>query len=170
VARSAYDRPIYKTEKTITVDTLNQYGGFANYGTTMFLGAWPVVDLISVTDGEGAAVELDTLRINPEKGRLTFIDGSAFIEPPYTVVVAVGLQGYDNFTSRIEPAVNQAVLDVVSDFYQRRNAAAASEREGGGVSTDYRDQTRGVGADNRREDLLMPRTASLLAPWRMLGV
>jgi hypothetical protein len=84
--------------------------------------------------------------------------GIAFSNPPYTITVNCGLAADPDYATRIEPAINQAILDAAADLYHFRSPSAASETTGGGVS-----QTRG-------EWGLPARVEALLSPWKVIRV
>lgn len=161
-------RPIEVRETEMEVDTCTP-NARVSYMTKVFLPHYPIDDLTGVVDGDGDDVDLNLLRVNARTGVVQMLDGSSFLNPPYTFTADVGLSALPEYQSLIEPVVNQAILDTASDLYHRRNPAAMSEREGGGIAVQYSDQIRGVGADNKREDQLVPRVAALLAPWRRLA-
>lgn len=121
----------------------------------------PCGTLASITDRDGTAVDVSTVRVGKETGLIRYTDGGCFDNGPYTITLQVGLALRSNYATIIEPAINQAIIDVVADLYQRRNPAAAQESAGGGVSVAY---TQG---DNGG---LPDRIASTLKPFRMVGV
>jgi hypothetical protein len=84
--------------------------------------------------------------------------GLAFNNPPYTITVNCGLAADPDYATKIEPAINQAILDAAADLYHFRNPSAASETTGGGVS-----HTRG-------EWGLPSRVKALLSPWKVIRV
>lgn len=129
----------------------------------------PIGTIYSIVDGSGSTVAQSDLFIDSRVGMLVYKSGARWMNGPYTIVCEVGLECYEEYLTSIEPAIAQAITDVASDLYQRRNPAAAVEKEGGGIETAYSDQTRGVGSDNRREDLITPRIAAMLATWRTIG-
>lgn len=161
-------RPIEARTTDMEIDTCTPMAR-SSYATTVYLPHYPIADLTAVEDGDGDAVDLNLLRFNTRTGVVRMLDGSGFLNPPYTFTADVGLSALPEYESLVEPVVNQAILDTASDLYHRRNPAAMSEREGGGIAVQYSDQIRGVGADNKREDQLVPRVAALLAPWRRLA-
>lgn len=151
-------RPIIATEMTFVDDAV----GFGGRRMNRFVvPVTPIASIESVTDTDETELDVEELRFGVESGVVVAKDGTAFASGPYTIVASVGLSARENYASRIEPVINQAILDVVADLYQRRNPAAAQEATGGGVSVAY---TQG---DNGG---LPDRTASLLKPFRMVGV
>jgi hypothetical protein len=162
------NRPVYSAERTMqlgpTIANLN------SEPRIFFAKMYPIGEIIGLTDADGEEVDVADLRVDLRMGTLSYRSGQTWGCSPYTLVATVGLSEYEEFSSSIEPAIRQATMDIVSDLFQRRNPAAMSEREGGGIAVQYSDQVRGIGADNKREDLVSPRVAAVLAPWRMLGV
>jgi hypothetical protein len=130
----------------------------------------PVSSLLSVVDDDGGAVDLTRLRVDTVTGLVAYKDKSTFNNGPYTITASVGLSASPQYRFGASAAIQQAVVDIVADLYQRRNPAASREAEGGGIAVDYNPVQRGVGADNAREDLLPERTAAMLAPFRLMGV
>jgi hypothetical protein len=130
----------------------------------------PIAALTSVVDDDGTALDLTRLRTDVTTGLVSYKDKSMFMNGPYTITATVGLSASPQYQFGASAAIQQAVVDVVADLYQRRNPAASREAEGGGIAVDYNPVQRGVGADNAREDLLPERTAAILAPFRIMGV
>ena len=158
-------RPITAAARTFTDEALDAEGRAV---CALMVPVCPVGTLTSVTGASGVAVSVADLRVDASTGRIVRKDGGTFNDGPYTIVADVGLSARQDYATVVEPTLNQAILDFVSDLYQRRNPAAIREAEGGGVAVDYGTQTRGVGADNAREDSLPPRIMALLAPYRMV--
>jgi len=144
----AFDRPVAKLRVPVT----------------------PVAALTSVVDDDGTALDLTGLRTDATTGLVSYKDKSMFMNGPYTITATVGLSASPQYQFGASAAIQQAVVDIVADLYQRRNPAASREAEGGGIAVDYNPVQRGVGADNAREDLLPERTAAILAPFRIMGV
>lgn len=151
-------RPIVEASKVFEDDAAD-YNGLAV--RRLMVPVTPCGTPTAITDRDGTAVDVSTIRIVKETGLIRFHDGGCFDNGPYTITLPVGLSLRANYATMIEPAINQAILDVVADLYQRRNPAASQESAGGGVSVAY---TQG---DNGG---LPDRTASLLKPFRMVGV
>jgi uncharacterized phiE125 gp8 family phage protein len=128
----------------------------------------PVGTVTSITDEDGKSYDPATFRLNPNTGLLTGTD--LLLAGSYEIEAVVGLSISPAYALGASAVISQAVLDVVTDLYQRRNPAAAREAEGGGISVDYVKQARGVGADTLREDGLPERTMALLAPFRQIPV
>lgn len=160
-------KPIKAEKRTFQVHTNSE--SFGLYSRRLAVPIAPIGTIFSLTGSDGAAVALSDLYINYRTGLLQYKDGARWMNSPYTITCEVGLECYDEYLNSIEPAINQAIIDIASDLYQRRNPSASSEKEGGGIEVQYSDQTRGVGADNRREDLITPRVAAMLATWRTIG-
>jgi hypothetical protein len=90
-----------------------------------------------VTDVDGTAIT--GFRVNPRTGVLTVTADSTadFGNGPFTIVATVGLSARSDYATAVEPVLARAILDLASDWYQRRNAGATMEGEGGGVLTQY---------------------------------
>jgi uncharacterized phiE125 gp8 family phage protein len=161
-------RPLELEERTFVDSASDTFG--TRCARALRVPVTPVAEIVSVTDDDGTEVPEADLRVDPDTGLVTRRDRGPFLAGPYTVVAEVGLEARPDYTTRVVPVINQAILDVVADLYQRRNPAASREAEGGGIAVDYNPVQRGVGADNAREDLLPERTAAILAPFRLLGV
>lgn len=161
-------RPVLLDEYTIEDEGRTSSG--VRSVCALLVPVTPIGEVVSIHDADGEALTLADLRINATTGVITAKDGSAFANGPYTLVVEIGLAARPDYEARVEPVINQALLDIVADLYQRRNPAAGREAEGGGIAVDYVRQTRGVGADNSREDMLPERTAAILAPFRLVQV
>jgi hypothetical protein len=160
-------RPIEARSMTFTDSGFDVLG---KYMTSLRIPVTPIGSLTSVTDVDGTAIPTTDLRLDATTGIIVRKDGSSFVNGPYTMVAVVGLSASQQYTLGGSAAIQQAVLDIVADLYQRRNPVAGREAEGGGIAVDYADMKRGVGADNAREDLLPSRLTAILAPFRMLGV
>lgn len=160
-------RPVYSATRSMSLGPSSANPEFMP--RVLFASMYPVGSITSFTDSEGEAVDQTQLRVDLRLGTFSYKSGQRWGRSPYTLEATVGLDLYEEFATHIEPAMRHALLDVVSDLYQRRNPAAMSEREGGGIAVQYSDQIRGIGADNKREDLITPRIAAMLAPWRLLG-
>lgn len=112
---------------------------------------------LALTDGNGNTLVEDTdFRLDVRNGVITPLTGS-FSTFPYTIECSVGLSALTEYTERVEPVVNAAILDTIADRYQRRNPAATSEGAGGGVVQSY---TGG----------LPQRVRDLLAPFRVFPI
>lgn len=162
-------RPIYLATREETADTLSRSPVGSAYTQTVYLSAYPVGEVTSIEDSDGVVIDLNTVRPSLKSGSLRFIDGARFFNPPYIIAYTAGLQARADFAA-IEPAINQAIIDTVADLFQRRNPAAASEREGGGVGVDYSLKSNTATAGQYRETMLTDRVRDILAPWRMVAV
>ena len=140
-------RPIEATERTWVIEY-----PYANWdGVTavdrLFLPLYPVMhegsagpDLVTITDADDEA--FTAFRVNTKTGLVVATDGECFDNWPYTVTATVGLDLMDSYSTRIEPKLSQAFLDLCADWYQRRNPGALAEGAGGGVITQW--QTLGI--------------------------
>jgi hypothetical protein len=127
------------------------------YGV-MFVPIYPIAapdsdtDALAITDDDAVTLIEDTdYRLDLRTGRLDHLT-SAFGTWPYTITAVVGLSAHPDYTDRIEPVINAAILDLAADRWQRKSAAATSESTGGGVSTSY----TGGGIPERVKDMLAP--------------
>lgn len=162
-------RPIALSDREVTIDTLSRSRTDAIYAQAVYLPTYPISEITSIEDSDGVALDLNTLRVSLQSGAVRLIDGGRFLNPPYTIVYKAGLAARSDFNA-IEPALNQAIIDTVADLFQRRNPAASSEREGGGVGVDYNLKANMATAGNYREDMLLQRVRDILAPWRVVAV
>ena len=124
--------------------------------SALLVPAYPVASAgLVVTDTNGDAVASGDYRVDTRSGRVFAIGGRRFGVGPYVVTATVGLSAHPDYEHTIEPAINQAIFDICSDWYDRRSPHAQQEGAGGaykGWSTL---------AD------LPARTKMLLDPWRM---
>lgn len=84
---------------------------------------------VVVTDAEGATVDATTYTVDPRSGILYAKPGTEFGNAPYTITCNVGLSLRADY-ARIEPLLNEMILDLAADLYQRRTPGAASEKAG----------------------------------------
>lgn len=97
----------------------------------------PCDDSATITDVDGDEVDDTTYTIDPETGHIDLIQLEAFDNPPYTVVVNVGWTYHPRYTTEVEPVLRQAILDIASDLYNRRNPGEVYNQSGGQVSSTY---------------------------------
>lgn len=113
---------------------------------------------LTLTDSESTLlIEDSDYRLDVRTGVITAVS-QCFTRYPYTIVADVGLAALPEYATKIEPAINAAILDVVADRYQRRSPAATEEATGGGVTTTY------------AETGLPARVREMLAPWRLVAL
>lgn len=120
------------------------------------------VGTLAITDGESTALVAATdyrAPLTGWEGVIEAMPGISFPTGPYTLTATVGLSAAANYATVIEPMINAAILDLVSDRWHARNPRATSESAGGGVSTSY-DVSSGVPA----------RVRQMLNPWRAIRV
>jgi hypothetical protein len=135
-------RPIAATERTFTIEGI----GPENISSgKMFLPMYPVLhdgdDLVTITDADDEA--FTDFRVNTQTGMIVATEGTRFDNFPYTVTATVGLELLPGYSTRVEPNLSQAFLDLCSDWYQRRNPGAFTEAAGGGVMTQWLGQGAG---------------------------
>lgn len=114
-----------------------------------------------ITDGDAATLVAATDYLAPTTGWEGFVlpvAGLTFGNGPYTLSASVGLSTAANYSTVIEPTINAALLDLVSDRWHRRNPNATQESTGGGVSTSYATEP------------IPARVRQLLSPWRAIRV
>lgn len=135
-------RPIYSTERTWVLEFPGP--DWARQSTNrIFLPLYPMLEedssgpLTTITDADGVDVDVANFRVNAQKGMITAINGTRFGTWPYTVTATVGLEFMDDFATRVEPNLSQALMDLIADWYQRRSPGAFTEGAGGGVMTQW---------------------------------
>lgn len=149
-------RPITAEERTFTLEQPSDANTRAI--RMLFVPVYPVSDAPALTLTGVDAVELvegTDYRLDRRTGQITALASVTFAQWPYTIVATVGLSARDDYATRIEPMLNDMILDIVADKYLRRNAAATNETEGG-VSVSY-DAASG----------LPKRVCETLKVWRM---
>ena len=136
-------RPITATEREFVIECPSSYSDWGAPCTAFFLPLYPVdPDTVEITDDDDVAHT--DFRVNGATGRIIGTSGAQFATFPYTVTAEVGLSLMADFATRVEPKLAQAFLDLIADWYQRRNPGALAEGAGGGVITQW--QTLGVPA------------------------
>jgi hypothetical protein len=90
-----------------------------------------------VTDVDGVTVDDATYTIDTRTGQFNAILTEAFSNPPYTVVIDVGLEFDAQYDDNVEPILRQAILYIAADIYFRRNSGAVYQQSGGQVSITY---------------------------------
>lgn len=97
--------------------------------------AMPVTSLIfprrpcnvtAVTDSEGTVVPATDYWADGRSGVIYGVDGVTFPYGPYTITATVGLSLRSDYAA-LEPLLNEAIIDLAADLYQRRTPGAASE-------------------------------------------
>ena len=114
-------RPIEATEKTWLIEdpTRSDLG----YTDRFSLPLYPVEeDSVEITDADGDAVT--DFRVNLVTGMVVATGSTVFNNFPYEVTATVGLDLMDDYATRVEPKLSQALIDLCADWYQRRNPAA----------------------------------------------
>lgn len=122
--------PIQSVER-VYVDNSQSGVQFAN-PTVLFVPNRPIsedADKILVQDRDGQTVDATTFKVFGQKSEIRANWDSAFPFGPYTITYNTGLELLENY-SRVEPMVNQAIIDLASDLYQRRNPGAHVETAG----------------------------------------
>jgi hypothetical protein len=137
-------RPIETDERTWVLEYPYSNWDGCSPSYKFFLPLYPVLhegdDLVTITDADDVAVT--DFRVNTATGLITATEDTVFDNWPYTVTAMVGLDLMASYSTRVEPKLSQAFLDLCADWYQRRNPGALAEGAGGGVITQW--QTLGV--------------------------
>jgi hypothetical protein len=137
-------RPLEVTERTWVLESPSSNWDGVTPVYRFFLPLYPVLheedDLVTITDADDAAVT--DFRVNAATGLIVATESTVFDNWPYTVTAPVGLELLPDYSTRVEPKLSQAFLDLCADWYQRRNPGALAEGAGGGVITQW--QTLGV--------------------------
>lgn len=139
-------RPLEATEREFVIEGPGRtWDGWPSC-TSFFLPLYPVQiedssgPLTVITDADDEAVT--DFRVDAVTGRIIATNNTAFSNFPLTVTATVGLDLLEDYATRVEPKLSQALLDLCADWYQRRNPGALAEGAGGGVITQW--QTLGV--------------------------
>ena len=87
-----------------------------------------VINLI--TDSNGTTVDPNTYTASVTSGVIYAKDEGSFPYGPYTITALVGLTLRQDY-GRLEATLNEVILDLAADLYQRRTPGAASETAAG---------------------------------------
>ena len=112
-------------------------------GTLLALPVRPISAVtadVSVVDENGDTVATTDYTVDGAKGWIIadVMDDIAFDSAYYTVTVKPGLDKAADYATRIEPLVSQAITDLVSDWYNHRDADASQVSAGGGLVVTYK--------------------------------
>jgi len=137
-------RPIEAAERTWVMESpSSNWDGYTGV-YRFFLPLYPVLHeddtLVTITDADDT--EVTDFRVNGRLGLIVATGSTVFSNWPYTITATVGLELMADYTTRVEPKLSQAFLDLCADWYQRRNPGALAEGAGGGVITQW--QSLGV--------------------------
>ena len=105
--------------------------------TQLVIPVVPCSTTATITDFDDVEVDSTTYTIDERTGFVDTVPFEVFDSAPYTIVVNVGWQHHPNYTDDIEPLLRQAILDLASDMWNRRNPGAEYEQSGGQVSITY---------------------------------
>jgi hypothetical protein len=137
-------RPLEVDERTWVLESPSSNWDGVTPVYRFFLPLYPVLhegdDLVTITDADDE--EVTDFRVNAQMGLVVATESECFDNWPYTVTAMVGLELMASYSTRVEPKLSQAFLDLCADWYQRRNPGALAEGAGGGVITQW--QTLGV--------------------------
>lgn len=124
--------------------------------SALLIPAYPVASAgLAVTDTNGSAVASGDYRLDGRSGRVFATGGRRFGVGPYVVTATVGLSAHPDYEYLIEPVLNAAILDIASDYWDRRSPHAQQEGAGGAYK----------GWSTLAE--LPARTKLMLDPWRV---
>ena len=101
----------------------------------------PCDNSATITDVDGDEVDDSTYTIDVRNGFVNLVQFESFAKPPYTIDVSVGWTFDPNYDERVDGILRQAVLDLASDLWSRRNPGAIYEQSGGQVSITYTEAT-----------------------------
>jgi len=137
-------RPIEAAERTWVMESpSSNWDGICGV-YRFFLPLYPVLHeddtLVTITDADDE--EITDFRVNGRLGLIVATGSTVFSNWPYTITATVGLELMADYSTRVEPKLSQAFLDLCADWYQRRNPGALAEGAGGGVITQW--QSLGV--------------------------
>jgi len=88
------------------------------------------ITVTSVTDTDGVVVPVADYWVDGNAGIIYGKNGVTFPYGPYTIVTTCGLSLRSDYT-RIEPMINEAIIDLAADLYQRRTPGAQTETAAG---------------------------------------
>lgn len=136
-AQSAVESFVQRPINAVVTDYVDDAETLEAYGhiTRLMLPVWPVdPDTLVITDADDATVDATTYRVAAATGVITAKKGVTFPNGPYTLSAACGLSAAPDFGSRVEPVLAQAMLDLASDLYHKRDPNLRTDNSGGGVS------------------------------------
>lgn len=84
----------------------------------------------AIADSDGTAVAVADYWVDGRSGVIYGKDGATFPYGPYTITANVGLSLRQDYAA-LEPLLNEAILDLAADLYQRRTPGAAAETAAG---------------------------------------
>jgi uncharacterized phiE125 gp8 family phage protein len=119
------DTPITATSQT-AVDRAESVG----VPVTSLVFPRRPAQVTAIVDVDGATVVSTTYTVDLRSGMVYAKAGEAFYTGPYTMTANVGLSLRQDYAA-LEPMLNEAILDLAADLYQRRTPGAASENAGG---------------------------------------
>lgn len=90
--------------------------------------------ITSVVDSDGVTVNPATYWASSTSGVIYAKDEVTFPYGPYTITASVGLSLRADY-ARLEPLLNEAILDLAADLYQRRTPGASHETAAGTAIT-----------------------------------
>lgn len=84
----------------------------------------------AIVDSDGTAVSAADYWVDGRSGVIYGKDGVTFPYGPYTITANVGLSLRQDYAA-LEPLLNEVIIDLAADLYQRRTPGAASETAAG---------------------------------------
>ena len=130
------DVPLTSESRTFT-GLWPKLGPRREWRTRLHLPVIPCETTATITDRDGTTVSSATYTIDPRTGYVDSTLDVFFDNPPYKAVVNVGWTYHPNYDSDVDPILRQAILDLASDLWNRRNPGAEYEQSGGQVSITY---------------------------------
>lgn len=124
------DTPI--TARSLTA--IDRADALDTAATSLVFPARPIAS-VSVTDADGMTVDAANYWVDGAAGMVWGKDGYGFVRGPYTMTASVGLSLSQKYAAW-EPVLNQCILDLAADLYQRRTPGASSET-GAGTSISW---------------------------------
>ena len=105
--------------------------------TQLVIPVVPCSTTATITDFDDVEVDSTTYTIDERTGFVDTVPFEVFDSAPYQIVVNVGWQHHPSYDDNIDPILRQAILDLASDMWNRRNPGAEYEQSGGQVSITY---------------------------------
>lgn len=85
---------------------------------------------VSIVDASGVVVPTTSYDVDGARGIIYALDGFVFLDRRYTISGSYGLVNAPTY-AMWEPMLNQCIIDLAADLYQRRTPYASSESAAG---------------------------------------